>query len=258
MKKIHRILKLFGFDIIFFLNSCKNLSFYIKDFLNLKKQKNKDKTFFFGSCYPILNERALDAGTMSGHYFYQDLIIAKKIFASNPQRHLDIGSRIDGFVAHVATFREIEIVDIRPQKSKVSNIIFTRFDLMKLPENFINCYDSVSSLHAIEHFGLGRYSDPVDYFGHLKALENIYKILKTGGKFYFSAPIGKQRIEFNAHRVFSVMYLINIFKDKYKILSFSYVDDKGDLFENVNLENSFIENNFNCRFGCGIFELVKI
>lgn len=38
----------------------------------------------------------------------------KHIFDSSPQRHLDVGSRIDGFVAHVASFREIEVIDIRP------------------------------------------------------------------------------------------------------------------------------------------------
>ncbi len=33
------------------------------------------------------------------------------------------------------------------------------------------------------------------------------RMLKKEGKFYFSVPIGEQRIEFNAHRVFSVKYL---------------------------------------------------
>lgn len=73
---------------------------------------------------------------------------------------------------------------------------------MELPAGMVNYCDSISSLHAIEHFGLGRYGDPIDYFGYLKALQNIAKIVKTGGTFYFSVPIGPQRIEFNAHRVF--------------------------------------------------------
>jgi len=236
----------------------KGLPFYLRDFLKIKKQKGGDKSFPFGECYPILNERSAGAGTMSGQYFHQDFLVAKKIFINNPKKHLDIGSRIDGFVAHVAVFREIEIVDIRPLKSTIKNIVFTRLDLMELPPEFVDSYDSVSSLHAIEHFGLGRYGDPIDYLGHVKALENIYKILKTGGKFYFSVPIGEQRIEFNAHRVFSVGYLLDLFKDKYNISGFSYVNDAGDLFENVQLNPEEVKNNFNCRNGCGIFELVKI
>jgi SAM-dependent methyltransferase len=234
------------------------LPFYIKDFLTLKRQKNSDKSFYFGEFYPILKERFSDAGTMSGQYFHQDLLVAKKIFNGNPKKHIDIGSRIDGFVAHVAVFREIEIVDIRPEKSTVDNITFIQLDLMKLPENLVDSYDSVSSLHAIEHFGLGRYGDPVDYFGHIKALDNIYKILKKGGKFYFSVPIGEQRIEFNAHRVFSVKYLLGLFADKYEIFSFSYVNDAGNLFENIELDREKIDDNFGCHNGCGIFELIKI
>ncbi len=128
---------------------------------------------------------------------------------------------------------------------------------MQLPDDMINACDSISSLHAIEHFGLGRYGDPVDYFGYLKAINNITKILRSNGKFYFSTPIGDQRIEFNAHRVFSVMYLLDLFSKDYILNSFSFVDDKGDLFENADLTEVNISENFGCHYGCGIFELTK-
>ena len=49
------------------------------------------------------------AGESQGHYFHQDLLVANQIFLNSPERHIDIGSRIDGFVARVAAFREIEI-----------------------------------------------------------------------------------------------------------------------------------------------------
>lgn len=128
---------------------------------------------------------------------------------------------------------------------------------MELPSDLIDYYDSISSLHAIEHFGLGRYGDPIDYFGHLRAISNIALMLKSGGRFYFSVPIGPQRIEFNAHRVFSIDYLIKILSQYFEITSFSYVDDRGDFFENVALENDNYKNNFGCKYGCGIFILIK-
>jgi len=194
---------------------------------------------------------------MSGAYFHQDLFVANKIYKNNPTRHIDIGSRTDGFVAHMAVFREIELFDIRSQNSKVDNIVFKQADLMNLPNELINYCDSISSLHAIEHFGLGRYGDPIDYNGHVKAIENISKILKSNGKFYFSVPIGPQRIEFNAHRVFNLGYLINLLEPKFIIENFSYVNDKGLLFKNANLSTDQIKSNFNCHYGCGIFELTK-
>jgi SAM-dependent methyltransferase len=128
----------------------------------------------------------------------------------------------------------------------------------EIKEEFIGYCDSLSCLHALEHFGLGRYGDPVDFDGFLKALSKINNILKTGGKFYLSVPIGPQRIEFNAHRVFSVNYLLSLVSENYKIDSFSYVDDKEDLFKNVEFSDEEISRNFGCSYGCGILELTKI
>ncbi|MEP6645561.1 MAG: DUF268 domain-containing protein [Saprospiraceae bacterium] len=257
IKNVVSGLRLFGIDPRIFMTSLRGLRFYFKDLSELKNQMGTDKLFPFGRKYPVLGDRNSEAGVMSGHYFHQDLFVASKIYEACPIRHLDIGSRIDGFVAHVAIFREIEIMDIRPQISKVKNIIFRQQDLMQLPEHLNDSYDSISSLHVIEHFGLGRYGDPIDYNGYLKAIQNITSMLKTGGVFYFSVPIGPQRIEFNGQRVFSVKYLLQIFKDDFFLNSFSYVDDAGDFFQNVTMPAADIEKNFGCQYGCGIFELVR-
>ena len=259
VSNIYERLLLFGFDGKKFLKVIKQKSNYWfnKDLKELKKQKGTDNTWKFGSMYPILIDRDDEAGVMKGHYFHQDLYVAKLINMANPEKHIDIGSRTDGFVAHVASYREIELIDIRDIRSTVKNIIFKQADLMVLPPELVNYCDSISSLHAIEHFGLGRYGDTIDYFGYLKAINNIVKILKSGGIFYFSVPIGPQRIEFNAHRVFSLKYLISILSQSFTIHSFSYVDDKGDFYEGVELFEDNINSNFECHYGCGIFTLIK-
>ncbi|MFZ4582122.1 MAG: DUF268 domain-containing protein [Paludibacter sp.] len=257
IESIKFFFKLFGINLFVFKNSIKGIPFYLNDLRNLKKHKAGNTDFIFGRNFPQFSDRFTNSGVMSGHYFHQDLYVARKIYENNPINHIDIGSRTDGFVAHLAVFREVEIVDIRPQISKTKNIIFRQADLMQLPANMINAYSSVSSLHAIEHFGLGRYGDPIDYFGHEKAIKNITQMLTVGGLFYFSVPIGLQRIEFNAHRVFSIDYLLNFFSPNFELLSFSYVDDKGDLHENITLTEDKISNNLGCSFGCGIFEWKK-
>ena len=257
MNRLFSLLKFCGVDLLLLKNNLKGLFFYFKDLRLLKKQKGDDKSFVFGKKYPVLFERFAESGNMKGHYFHQDLYVAKRIFNARPEKHLDIGSRIDGFVAHLAVFRDVDVLDIRPLTGSVQNVSFRKADLMKLPENLLNYCDSISSLHAIEHFGLGRYGDPIDYFGHLKAIENISNVLKPGGVFYFSVPIGEQRIEFNAHRVFSVKYLLDLFEKNYTLRRFSYVDDAGDFFEDVALTEASIANSFGCNWGCGIFELIK-
>ena len=112
-------------------------------------------------------------------------------------------------------------------------------------------------MHAIEHFGLGRYGDPIDYFGYKKAIENIHTILKEKGRFYFSVPIGPQRIEYNAHRVFSLKYLFNYLSNYFEIETLSIVDDKGDFHKQIQINDTIIESNYGCHYGCGIFELIK-
>ena len=240
----------------FLLNLIRLPSFFA-DYIKIIRQKNDDKRFSIGRTYPILTDKFKESGIMSGAYFHQDLLVARKIFKNKPERHLDIGSRIDGFVSHVAVFRPIEILDIRHQRRIVENIIFRQADLLDLPPDLINSTDSISALHSLEHFGLGRYGDRVDYDGFDKVMLNIIKILKPGGKFYLSVPIGAQRIEFNAHRVFSMDYLLNLVSRDYILDSFSYVNDDGTLFQNPQLTKEKINNNFGCHYGCGIFELSK-
>jgi hypothetical protein len=97
----------------------------------------------------------------------------------------------------------------------------------------------------------------VRYDGHLLGLQNLHSLLRTGGKFYLSVPIGPQRIEFNAQRVFSVAYLLQCVADRYLIDRFSFVDDKGDLHEHVALNPDDVEHDFGCHNGCGIVEMTK-
>jgi hypothetical protein len=210
-----------------------------------------------GQLFPCLGEATSDSGTATGHYFHQDLLVARRIFERKPERHIDIGSRVDGFVAHVAAFRTIEVFDVRANAAKIPNIIFRQADMMALPPEYVACTDSASCLHALEHFGLGRYGDPIDPDGHLKGLAALTSLVKSGGMLYLSVPIGPQRIEFNAHRVFAVDYIRARTREAFDLVAFSYVDDAGDLHENVALDDTASANSFGCTYGCGIFELKR-
>jgi SAM-dependent methyltransferase len=255
--KIRPIIRHAGCNILGIYRYLRALPAYFRDRREFIRQRKDDASFVMGESYPILHEKYEEAGVLAGHYFHQDLLVARRIFENKPIRHVDLGSRTDGFVAHVAVFREIEILDIRPLQSKVKNITFRQADLMQLPEELIQCCDSFSSLHAIEHFGLGRYGDPIDYHGHEKAMAHVAKIIKPGGKFYYSAPMGVQRIEFNAHRIFSASYMMSLLTPDFIIDRFSVVDDMGDLHENVEVTDEEIAKNFGCTYGCAIIEMTR-
>jgi len=253
---IRSTLSNFGFDPVKTINALRALPDYLIELNLFKKAGCKD--FKNITLYPCLSDRYDTSGTGKGHYFHQDLLVAQKIFKTQPRRHVDIGSRIDGFVAHVAAFREIEVFDIRTNQLHINNIIFRQLDFMlPLPSEFHGYSDSVSCLHAIEHFGLGRYGDHIDPEGFHRGLENISRLCTIGATVYLGVPIGAQRVEFNAHRVFSTSFLLELLEKQYKIASFSYIDDLGNLYENVDLNRDEINNNYHCTFGCAIFELIK-
>ncbi len=47
---------------------------------------------------PCLHDWYEEGGTTKSEYFWQDLLVGRMIYAANPARHVDIGSRVDGFV----------------------------------------------------------------------------------------------------------------------------------------------------------------
>lgn len=231
-----------------------------KNYLKYYRQKSEFKKLggIITHTYPILWDYDAEAGSANGHYFHQDLVVASYINKKNPIRHIDIGSRIDGFVAHVASFRKIEIIDVRELKSlDHNNISFIKADLMNAENAKENITDSISCLHAIEHFGLGRYNEPLDPNGHKKAFENIIKMLKIGGSLYISFPIANSNeVHFNAHRVFNPkdIFVWSNHCKKLKLENFDYVDDSGNLHRNINLDTE----KFDLRWGCGIYSFTKI
>ena len=238
----------------------KLLKNYIKYYPKYLSQKFKFKKLGGNIThnYMILDDYNASAGSASGHYFHQDLLVASFIKKNNPIKHIDIGSRIDGFVAHVASFREIDVMDIRNLEiSEHKNINFIQKDMMDKNSLEENITDSISCLHAIEHFGLGRYGDKIDINGHINGFNNIIKMLKSGGKLYISIPIGKRNeTHFNAHRVFhhNDIFNWNESLDNIILERFDFVDDGGKLNLNKNLNTDCKEINF----GCGIYTFQKV
>jgi len=231
------------------LASLKYLYQYKKDKREWLRQGGK-----ISHSYMILSDYSDSAGTAKGHYFHQDLLVAQLIHNHNPQRHVDVGSRVDGFVAHVASYREIEVVDVRPLAQSVhSNIAFRQGDLMN-PQD-LGLTDSLSCLHAIEHFGLGRYTDPIDPNGHTRGIDNLINLVSPGGRLYLSFPIGERdEVHFNAHRVFHPTTILRHpgVERNMRLLRFDYVNDNGDL--NLRADVNSVGN---MKFGCGIYTFEK-
>jgi len=207
--------------------------------------------FAWGEIQPMLSDYAEAAGSAGGHYFHQDLWAARRVHARAPGQHVDIGSRIDGFVSHVLTFMPVTVVDIRPLESVVEGLTFVRGDVCNLSSFPSNSLESLSSLHAIEHIGLGRYGDPILPDGWRTALVECARVVAPGGRFYLGTPVGRERLNFNSGRVFDPRTIIDAIGNL-RLESFAAVDDTGRLIEPANPAILATAD-----YGCGLFEFSK-
>ncbi len=229
-----------------------NIPLFIKNLISYSLNNNtKQFKISFTSLYPILSDRTMQAGSTKGHYFLQDLYYAQLLYNEKPNKHYDVGSRVDGFVSNVASFREINFIDIRPLDVDIKNINFIQGSITELPFQD-NSLESVSSLHVIEHIGLGRYGDPLNPNGYLDAAKELSRVLAKGGKLYLSTPCGKEQLYFDAHRVFDPKTIVNAFSEL-TLKSYSLIDDNGS---KIIQDNDFSITN-NCEFGCGLFIFQK-
>jgi hypothetical protein len=247
----------FGIDLLLFLRAIRGIPLYLRDWIRFRKNY-KGKLVLT----PCLHDRYEEGGVTNSEYFWQDLLVARAIHAAKPVKHVDIGSRVDGFVAHVASFREIEVFDVRPISTAVPGVVFRQADLMNptsLPTTAEGGYcDSLSCLHAIEHFGLGRYGDPVNPQGYQRGIANMAQLLQPGGTFYLSTPIGQERVEFNANWVFDPRSIVRCaLKNGLTLRDLIIIDSSGHASNKSLTEQSLLEISFN-NYQLGIFTFVKI
>ena len=184
------------------------------------------------------------------HYFYQGAWLARRLAASKSVRHVDIGSSVLTMSVLSAQVETI-FVDYRPLKASLPGLTSIAGNILDLPfaDGSVN---SLSCLHVIEHIGLGRYGDPIDPQGSVKAALELQRIVSAGGKLFLSLPVGRERICFNAHRVHAPASVLKMFPQM-KLVELSYVDDDGQYHE-----DKAIETASHLEYGCGLFQFEKL
>ena len=112
---------------------------------------------------------------------------------------------------------------------------------------------SVSCMHTIEHIGLGRYGDPLDPRGDLRALSELERVLAPGGSLLIVVPVGRTRVQYNAHRIYDPQAIEHSLS-QLSLRSWSLLpDDSSDgLIENPSRELALDQ-----RYGCGCFHFLR-
>ena len=127
----------------------------------------------------------------------------------------------------------------------------------KINKKYYNYSDFVSSIHAIEHFGLGRYGDEINEKGMYEGLKNIVLMLKTNGFLILSIPLGQDTVYFNSHRIVNPYLILNFMNTLgLEINEFVYLY-KGKIISTNNYEDSF-NKILERRYTLGTFIMKKL
>lgn len=186
------------------------------------------------------------------HYIYHTAWAARILAKTKPDVHVDISSSLY-FCSIVSAFIPVKFYDYRPAKIHLSNLTSEKADLLSLLfEN--NSIKSLSCMHVVEHIGLGRYGDRIDPNGDLKAIGELKRVLAPGGNLLFVVPVGKPKIVFNAHRIYSYGQIIDYFNDL-KLKEFTLIPDEAEnsgLIYNAAKELADAQ-----EYACGCFWFIK-
>lgn len=198
--------------------------------------------------YPIMHENT-STTPFDSHYIYHPAWAARILAKTRPARHIDISSTLH-FCTIVSAFLPVEFYDYRPATLQLSGLISKSADLLGLP--FANdSVESLSCMHVIEHVGLGRYGDPLDADGDLKAIAELKRVLSKNGTLLFVTPVGKPVIRFNAHRIYSYAQIVSYFSDL-QLRQFALITDKKEFIVDASKSEADLQ-----KYGCGCWWFAK-
>tara|TARA_B100000780_G_C21118147_1_gene452620 strand:+ start:2389 stop:3141 length:753 start_codon:yes stop_codon:yes gene_type:complete len=214
---------------------------FYKEYSLFKKETTSNGEDFNLKVFPCLFDKKDDSLNIQ-YYDYQNGWAIEQILKDKPINLVDIGSNI-AFLVFASKLTKVTTIDIRQHNIPIDNLVTKIGDILNIPYDN-DSVEYLSSLSVIEHIGLGRYGDDIDFQGMQKSINEFYRVLKDNGTLLVSFPIGsKNDIEFNAHRRFSPEKIYEMFgkfkiQDEIYILKNKIIDFKS--FNEIGMPNAFV------------------
>lgn len=221
---------------------------YLAEMSRFRNKNDKRFTVRTRDIYPCLKDTITNT-PFDHHYTYHPAWAARILAQTKPVYHVDISS-ILSFSTIVSAFVPVQFYDYRPAKLQLDNLESGFADLTQL--NFQdNSIPSLSCMHTIEHIGLGRYGDKIDPQGDIRSINELKRVVQPGGDLLFVTPVGKPKIEFNAHRIYSYEQVMEYFAPL-SLKEFSLITDKGIMIRSA--DPALVKEQ---QYGCGCFWFKK-
>ena len=196
---------------------------------------------------PCLEDRTPTTG-FDAHYVYHVAWAARVVAKIHPDEHVDIGSSL-GFSTVISAFVPVRFYDYRAAKLVLSNLTCRTADLTRLPfpDDSVR---SLSCMHVLEHIGLGRYGEPLDPDGDIRAFGELLRVLAPGGDLLIVVPVGRSRIFFNAHRIFGFEQVMGLCAPLH-LVEFSLLPDDSQETGLLHMPAPALVKQQ--KYGCGCF-----
>jgi len=219
-------------------------------FRELSEAGGRDLSVRWEDRYPQFEDRTATT-EFDAQYVYHTAWASRVLARIRPTVHVDISSYVY-FPALVSAFIPVRFYDYRPATLLLSGLTSEAADLTALPFKD-GTISSLSCMHTIEHVGLGRYGDRLDRQGDVVAAGELKRVLAPGGLLLMVVPVGRPRICFNAHRIYSYEQVIVMF-DGMRLEEFALLPDDPGQGLVKEASPAIVDKQ---QYGCGCFAFRK-
>ena len=256
----------FGFDIKKFVRAFISLPNYFISYLCVYQKLKSNNSHYRLKIYPCFHDNINQVSIIQNEYFIQDLYVANIVKNLPSTLHVDIGSRLDGFVSQCSLVKDLISYDYRQESQLKYGIHFSHVDLLDYDCVYgaLNSHHgqriSISCLHTLEHLGLGRYGDKLSLQAFENGLSNLLLSTPVNSSLIISFPVGIPRIYFNAHRIIDIDTVIKYLDNhNFEFVEFSTII-RGEIVssrDQIDI-NKHIESIRSVDYALAIFHVFKL